>query len=74
MGNVPNLMFWECFKGLTKVTKENCCYGYPLRKTKSKMIIFENVMPFVLVKTGMEYLKYIQSYKILFNVLIFWLN
>ena len=38
------------------------------------MNIFGNVIHFVLVKTEMEYLKYIQSYKILFNVFIFWLN
>ena len=31
------------------------------------MNIFGNVMHFVLVKTEMEYLKYIKSYKISFN-------
>ena len=44
------------------------------RKTKSQMNIFGNVMYFVLVKTDMEYLKQIQSYEILFNLFIFWLN
>ena len=34
MENVPNRMFLECFKGLTKVTKEICCYGYPVTKEK----------------------------------------
>ena len=38
------------------------------------MNIFGNVMHFTLVKTEMEYLKYIQSYKILFSVFMFWLN
>ena len=35
------------------------------------MILFGNVMYFVLVKSEMEYLKHIQSYKILFNLFIF---
>ena len=35
------------------------------------MISFGNVMYFVLVKTEMEYLKHIQSYRILFNLFIF---
>ena len=34
MGNFPNEMFLEYFKGLTKVTKENYCYGYPVTKEK----------------------------------------
>ena len=38
------------------------------------MIFFGNVMHFVSVKTEMEYLKHIQSYKILFNLFMFWLN
>ena len=25
-------MFLECFIGLTEVTKESCCYGYPVTK------------------------------------------
>ena len=58
MENVPNGMFWEYFIGLAKVTKESCCYGYPV--TKEKLNIFEKVMHFVLVKTEREYLKYIQ--------------
>ena len=44
------------------------------RKTKSQMNILGNVKYFVLVKTDMEYLKHIQSYEILFNLFIFWLN
>ena len=32
--NIPNRMFLECFIGLTKVTKESCCYGYPVTKEK----------------------------------------
>ena len=35
------------------------------------MNIFGNVMYFVSVKTEMEYLKHMQSYKILFNLFIF---
>ena len=27
-------MFLECFIGLTEVTKESCCYGYPVTKGK----------------------------------------
>ena len=57
-GKLSNRIFLECFKGFTKVTKESCCYGY---LTKSQMNIFGNGMPFVLVKTEMEYLNYIQS-------------
>ena len=25
-------MFLECFIGLTEVTEESCCYGYPVTK------------------------------------------
>ena len=32
MGNVPNRMFLEWFKGLTKLTRENCCNGYQVTK------------------------------------------
>ena len=54
-------MFWEYFIDLTKVTKESCCYGYPVTKEKQNgKYIFGNVMHFVLVKTEREYLKYIQ--------------
>ena len=28
-------MFLECFIGLTEVTKESCCYGYPVTKEKT---------------------------------------
>ena len=31
---IPNRMFLECFIGLTEVTKESWCYGYPLTKEK----------------------------------------
>ena len=34
MKNVPNRLFWECFIGLTKVTKERCCHGYLVTKDK----------------------------------------
>ena len=37
MRNVLNIMFLECFKGLTKVTKENYCYGYPVSKEKQNL-------------------------------------
>ena len=60
MENVPNGMFLEYFIGLAKENKESCCYGYPVTKEKRQINIFENVMHFVLVKTGREYLKYIQ--------------
>ena len=42
MENVPNRMFLECFICLTGVTKESCCYGYPVTKenTKWQMNIF----------------------------------
>ena len=32
--NIPNRMFLECFIGLTEMTKESCCYGYPATKEK----------------------------------------
>ena len=32
--NIPNRMYLECFIGLTEVTKESCCYGYPVTKEK----------------------------------------
>ena len=32
--NIPNRFFFECFIGLTKVTKESCCFGYPVTKEK----------------------------------------
>ena len=34
MENIPNRMFLEYFLGLAKVTKESCCYGYPVTKEK----------------------------------------
>ena len=33
-GKLPNRMFLECFIGLNGVTKESCCYGYPVTKEK----------------------------------------
>ena len=32
--NIPIRMFLEYFKGLTKVTQENCCYGYQVTMEK----------------------------------------
>ena len=37
ISNVKNdaiRMSWECFIGLTKLTKESCCYCYPVTKEK----------------------------------------
>ena len=49
MENVPNRMFLEYVIGLTKETKESCCYGHPVtkKKTKRQIDIFGNVMHFV---------------------------
>ena len=39
MKNVPNRMFMECFKVLTKVAKKDCCHGYQV--TKDNKIVKE---------------------------------